>query len=43
MLDLSHNELGSETPKLIRCVIPSLISLNLSQTQFGTKGAFLLA
>ena len=43
ILDLSHNELGSETPRLIKCVIPTLISLNLSHTQFGSKGAFLLA
>ena len=42
-MDLSHNDLGSATPKLIKCVIPTLISLNLSYTKFGNNGAFHLA
>ena len=43
ILDLSHNELGSETPNLIKYVIPTLISLNLSYTKMGTRGVFLLS
>ena len=43
ILDLSHNDLGSDTPKLIKSVIPTLISLNLSHTKMEVKGAFLLA
>jgi len=43
ILDLSFNELGNETPNLIACVIPTLISLNLASTKMGSKGALLLA
>lgn len=43
MLDLSYNELGSDTPKLIACVIPTIISLNLSHTKMGERGAFALS
>lgn len=43
VLDLSHNDLGSETPALIASVMPTLISLNLANTKMGNKGAYLLA
>jgi len=39
ILDLSHNELGSETPMFIDPLIESLIQLNLSGTKLGNKGA----
>ena len=39
ILDLSHNDLGSDSARLLKCVIPTLISLNLSHTKMGTRGA----
>ena len=43
ILDLSNNELGSEGPTHLRHVIPTLLSLNLSNTKLGRKGAIDLA
>lgn len=43
ILDLSSNDLGSEAPTYLRDVIPTLISLNLSHTKLGKKGAIDLA
>lgn len=40
ILDLSNNELGSETPVFLEVLIDSLIQLNLSGTKLGNKGAF---
>ena len=43
ILDLSNNDIGSDAPTHIRHVIPTLISLNLSHTKLGKKGAIDLA
>jgi Ran GTPase-activating protein (RanGAP) involved in mRNA processing and transport len=43
ILDLSNNELGSETPTFLDSLIDSLIYLNLSNTKLGNKGACELA
>ena len=43
ILDLSYNDLGSVAPTYLRDVIPTLISLNLSHTKLGKKGAVDLA
>lgn len=39
ILNLSNNDLGSETPIFLDPLIESLISLNLSNTKLGNKGA----
>ena len=43
VLDLSNNDLGSDSPIHLSHVLHSLISLNLSSTKLGTRGAILLA
>ena len=43
ILDLSNNDIGSEAPTYIKHLIPTLISLNLSHTKLGKKGAIDLA
>jgi len=39
ILDISNNDLGSETPIFLDSLIDSLIQLNLSGTKLGNKGA----
>ena len=43
ILDLSYNDLGSDSPNMLECVIPHLISLNLAHTKMASRGAFNLA
>jgi len=43
ILDLANNDLGSDSPMHLKSVLGTLISLNLSNTKLGQRGALNLA
>ena len=43
MLDLAHNELGSDACFYIKLVLPTLVSLNLANCKIKEAGAVELA
>lgn len=38
ILDLANNDLGNDAAQHIRCVMKSIVSLNLSNTKMGIRG-----
>lgn len=38
ILDLANNDLGNDAAQYIRCVMKSIVSLNLSNTKMGIRG-----